>query len=972
MKYKHIFSFLVALNLSSLFAASSVATSSAAAAVGVEVAEPLAAPKTLNASTLREAYQDFLSYFTANPEKMEPGVRPEILFAQELRERDEELLALQMLNGSAFDVSSLFPKEILVIHNCIRWTYYKELVAFQEDASTKPWLRELIYQVFPNHAAFQAALKLAASDDLVVRRQGALDLYGVMTDTTDVAVRRSAAARIVYVHDADHKSFLNDAQLEVAAEILANAVGDSEISSGDIYKAGARMCVLSENSDKQESDEQRQATLDTLFSQLHRSDFTPEKKVVFAQIVINTGPYNKDKKQYVYLAPEAQRRAALDFILQMIAANPTKFWFTAMHARKNARYEEPVGEYLATPEQREMVMDNLSRYMQEGRNFQRSEAAQAFIYREGDDSAKRIELQKRAVEVLFGLLSQPFLSTAEQTAVAQSILNADYFDNGKHTYVANDEMRQTAVKKLLALMVLPDFSPCRASSCVNIILNSINAKGAYLASLDEISFAVGYGITALNNPDTNHKSWLAQDLLRVYSQDFTAEQIAVIAPNALQDSDVDYDFCKGSSYERIVNHKFATLEQREKALAAIVSGMADKARPLSERYNEASFIADCEYATAEQKAAAAVVFAEQKVIDEAAAVTAAAAKAVSTAHQIARSDTGLLLHAMQTGNLLPYIRIYKDQVKWRISHFLDQIFPGDDQIGFIDPSVNYKWPERTKAAFKAALNEVIEAADLHVDTSVDFKMRDVKRASTAFTEKLFAQIGTFMNDLMPGDYDVKVLDPLIEIDQSVLSAAYFENDIHTREGLIWVLIHGMEGSFSEEKVATGTELIITASQDFLVGTDTSLLLQAVQSHDMQPFVSFHKDQLKTKINHFLNQVFPGNEQIMLIDNAVYNPSLSVRTKGGFKGAINEIIERAVFHVSIPASYQLKDLMSAYRGVPCALYDSMSAFMNAFVPYSRNIIDPSVAIDEHALHMANIQDDIRTSDGLDSAFAGFCE
>ena len=327
---------------------------------------------------------------------------------------------------------------------------------------------------------------------------------------------------------------------------------------------------------------------------------------------------------------------------------------------------------------------------------------------------------------------------------------------------------------------------------------------------------------------------------------------------------------------------------------------------------------------------------------------------------------------MQTGNLQPYIRIYKDQVKWRISYFLDQIFPGDDQIDFIDPSVNYKLPERTKGAFKSALSEVIEAADLHVDTPVDFKMRDVERASTAFAEKLFAQIGTFMNDLMPGDYGMNVLDPLIEIDQSVLSATYFENDIHTREGLIWALIHGMEVSFSEEKVATGTEPIITVSQDGLTGTDTSLLLQAVQSYDMQPFVSFHKDQLKAKINHFLDQVFPGNEQIMLIDNAVYNPSLLVRTKGGFKEAINETIETAVFHVSIPASYQLKDLMSAYRGVPCALYDSMSTFMNAFVPYSRNIIDPSVAIDEHALHMANIQDDIRTHNGLKYAFAGFCE
>ena len=60
MKYKHVLSLLVALNLSSSLAAAKLTTSSPAV-IGVEVAESLAAPKTLNVSTLHEAYQDFLS-----------------------------------------------------------------------------------------------------------------------------------------------------------------------------------------------------------------------------------------------------------------------------------------------------------------------------------------------------------------------------------------------------------------------------------------------------------------------------------------------------------------------------------------------------------------------------------------------------------------------------------------------------------------------------------------------------------------------------------------------------------------------------------------------------------------------------------------------------------------------------------------------------------------------------------------------
>lgn len=608
MKYKHIFSLLVALNLSSSFASTSVATSSAAAAVGVEVAEPLAVPKTLNASTLHEAYQDFLSYFHANLEKMEPDVQPEILFAQELRERDEELLALQMLNGSAFDVSSLSPKEILVIHNCIRWTYYKELVAFQEDASTKPWLRELIYQVFPNHAAFQAALKLAASDDLVVRRQGALDLYGVMTDTTDVAVRRSAAARIVYVHDADHKSFLNDAQLEVAAEILANAVGDSEISSGDIqFYADARMWAFNANSDARlGSDEQRQTILDTLFSLVHRSDFTPEQKVMCAQIVMNAGSYHKDKKQHVYLAPEAQRRAALDFVLQIIAANPIKFWFTSvLHARKNAESVEPhsVGAYLATPEQREMVIESLKKCMREGREYQRLKAARNFLCAidyPDISASEHEEIIREASKECYNLLDSSSLTYIEKMLVAWRVMDTQHFDVGKYVPI---ETKRLAITRLIELTKLPDFERENKISGFSKILGLKDTDGKLLANPEQISWVATQSISLLASSVRNNYELLClvSSLLESYS-DLTNDQFRTVLSGVLPAINSRQDLAGG-----LLKHKFATSEQRAQVVGVFVAGMNNEVRELESRKNDARFIAGCEYATAEQKVAADVV-----------------------------------------------------------------------------------------------------------------------------------------------------------------------------------------------------------------------------------------------------------------------------------------------------------------------------------------------------------------------------
>jgi hypothetical protein len=600
MKYKHVLSLLVALNLSSSFASASV-TSGSAAAVGVEVAEPLVAPKTLNASTLHEAYQDFLSYFHANPEKMEPAVLPEILFAQELRERDEELLSLQMLNGSAFDVSSLSPKEISVIHDCIRWTYYKELVAFQEDASTKPWLLELIYQVFPNHAAFQAALKLAASDDLVVRRQGALDLYGVMTDTTDVVVRRRAAVLCMNVRDADYKSFLEDAQLEVANSTLMDAVADSATDIDDkLFFAEGVFYKSNANNDK------KQVILNYFFSFLQELSMTPEQKIASAIMVIDFGFFQGDLHRYVHFMPESQRYAALELACQVIAENPHNLvYFPILSARKDSSAEYPyaAGEHLAIPKQRGIIMESLKKCMQEGREYQRLKAARYFLcaidYPDLSTSEHE-EIIREASKECSNFLDSSSLTYIEKMLVAWRVMDTQHFDVGKYVPI---ETKRLAITRLIELTKLPDFEQENKISGFSKILGLKETDGKLLANPEQISWVATQSVSLLASSVRNNYELLClvSSLLESYS-DLTNDQFRTVLPGVLHAINSRQDLA-GS----LLNHKFATPEQRAQVVGVFVTGMNNEARELESRKNDARFIAGCEYATAEQKAAAAVV-----------------------------------------------------------------------------------------------------------------------------------------------------------------------------------------------------------------------------------------------------------------------------------------------------------------------------------------------------------------------------
>lgn len=577
----------------------------------------------LNADSLHSAYQDFLDYYCAHVDMAESGIRPEILFAQELRERDEPQLALKFLSyagSKALGISKFSTKEISVIHDCIRWISLKDLLVILEGPNIEQWLRDLIYQIFPNHPGFFAAAKLAASDDFDVRKRGALALYDVMTSAADINVKR-AASLVIDVCDAERKSFLSDMQLEEARIILTGAFNDRNYSAGDrLFFADALLWAFNANNDgRLGSDEQRQALLNTLFELAHRSDLTPEQRIMCGQMVVGAGSHNKLKKQYVYLAPEVQRRAALGLILQVIADNSAKRMFRSvvLHARKNSDSEVPYsqGEHLLTLEQRGIVVEKLRVFMRKGREYQKLEAAWDITFEDDSD----IEIKKEAAEVCFSLLGSPFLNIDEQMRAARGVLDAYHIDEGKHTRIATDEKRRVTIKNLLKLMILPGFETFHTTTCVSNILGAKDSSGKFLVTPAEITLAIDHGMAALGNPniDASIKFWLAREIFEAEKTE--ALPMASEATALLTSSDSAIKFLPEGVAPNIVTggHYFATSAQLRTLIPIILenlkAGSSDDyfkrslAQPILERRTENSI----DYlATDEQRREALRVFVE--------------------------------------------------------------------------------------------------------------------------------------------------------------------------------------------------------------------------------------------------------------------------------------------------------------------------------------------------------------------------
>lgn len=328
------------------------------------------------------------------------------------------------------------------------------------------------------------------------------------------------------------------------------------------------------------------------------------------------------------------------------------------------------------------------------------------------------------------------------------------------------------------------------------------------------------------------------------------------------------------------------------------------------------------------------------------------------------TDTGLLVQAVQTGDMRPYVSFFKGETKHRVNRFLDQVFPGDDQISFI---ASNGW---SKGDFKSSLNNAIDTATFDVVAPTGYQMRDLMQTESKLNTELDNLLAIFLDSIIP--YNMDALDSSVVIDQEALSTASI-SDIRSRDDFGYALLIGaIDGSFHENAEVGLVPVSTLFPQDILAGTDTGFLFQAMQTGDMLPYVDYYKEQLKSRINQFLDQLAPGDDQVNLINPEITSYLLSDRTKGAFKAAINETINAAVVQVAAPTGYRVKDLKLINEKISDTLFYSIQPLFDAFVPYNVNVLDPSIVIDQSVLFEANIQDDFCTRNGLAFALASFFE
>jgi len=299
---------------------------------------------------------------------------------------------------------------------------------------------------------------------------------------------------------------------------------------------------------------------------------------------------------------------------------------------------------------------------------------------------------------------------------------------------------------------------------------------------------------------------------------------------------------------------------------------------------------------------------------------------------LAGTDTGFLVQAVQTGDMQTYVSFYKGQAKHRINRFLDQVVPGDDQISFI---ASNGW---SKGDFKAALGDAIDIATFDVVAPTGYQMKDLLGADSKLNDELYNSLQIFLDSIIP--YDMDALDSSVVIDQEALSTASI-SDIRSRDEFFLALRIGAAESSFDENAEVG--LVSAFPQDILAGTDTELLFQAMQTGDMQPYVSLYKDRVKGGINQFLDQLAPGDDQVNLINPEITSYLLSDQTKDVFKAAINETINAAVVQVAAPTGYRIRDLVKTHSNIGFELYLRIADFFDSFTD-DISMLDPSIIVD----------------------------
>lgn len=614
---KRFFAYIFfALSLGGIFPASTISDS------------PLEA---LTSHNLAAAYADFLNYRDTHSHAYDETIQPAIAFAYELKERDETLLALQILNCAEFlDASTLSANDHTLLRNIIRGCGLTEIAMMFENSITQPWLLEKISTVVPPHAGFFAAAKLAISDEPERRQQGALALFSLITnDSTDIVLKRKAAELATHIIDEDYDSYLSDEQLDVVSGILVDGINDGAL---DIEDRLSLVDALLWNCCKKDlgTPEQRHLAVETIFSLSEHSLASLEQKIQCAQTAINAAnrKYIDDNKywQQLPILSRTQRLAAIARIESLIDKNSEKSFFINIFAAQEEENNGAVhfsNNYLTTHEQRMKIIQNLQQTLRDGHPYQKIKAARRLTNFDSPEAEAIFELRKEATEFCLTVLNSSQFSYTEQMLATWNILNSTCFQEEKYIHIASDEARRTAIQCLIKLVSIPDFG--LFDKCLNmngILVNGILAardiEGELLLAKNELSKVINLGINVLNDPrsENDSKYCLISNILELKElkdHGLTKEQFELIFPAAFLVLTKSLNNCyspsesKANLASRILCDSFASEEQRQQILQIFIGEMNDAEKTLEDRKSNARFIRDSSCASSEQKAAAATV-----------------------------------------------------------------------------------------------------------------------------------------------------------------------------------------------------------------------------------------------------------------------------------------------------------------------------------------------------------------------------
>ncbi len=568
---------------------------------------------SLTSHNLYEAFQDFVAYRDAHPEAFDATIQPVIAFAYELgQERYKQELAFQMLNSDEIDPRNFSEIDRETVRSIIRRSPFKDTVSVIESPVTKSWLVDMIYTVIPRNEDFLSVAKLAYSDDVATKRQGALALFELMSnDSTEITIKRFLAAYAMNLRDGDHKSFLGDEQLEAARQILTDAINDDGSYVADkIFFANALIVYAFVD---ERTEEQRRAILDILDILTQREDVSLQQRINITAAFVYSA--------HTSLVREEKRRESIALIIRESSRTRN---FSVLNALYPFILDEN-NRSLTSQTQRDQLGTYLLGCMRNGRDYQKINVAQLLSFctifsLESNDVLATFNAKKEAAETCYALLSHSFLTSKEHFNLARNILYMFHKSAENCSAVATTEMKRAAAQRMVSLIKLPELSHWCRSDLVQNILNQTDEKQQRFASHEEISEAIECGVMLLTSGtlDEQTKFSLASSIFSAENPeprilpDFpwvrtsphpfaTSAQLQLIIPILLSNLNAEYV----SDYERdyltqfILNrriedgiHNLATREQRLDALDYYITRMNNEERPIYTREEDAKLILD--------------------------------------------------------------------------------------------------------------------------------------------------------------------------------------------------------------------------------------------------------------------------------------------------------------------------------------------------------------------------------------------